>query len=146
MQSKNATTIDYDIILKLWEESVTATHGFLSIKDKQEIKKEIPLYFPNLDIRLWYVENSFIGFSATNKNHLEMLFLDPVETGKGYGKQIIQSLIEHFGVTTVDVNKQNENAKMFYLKSGFSIVNEEPTDNAGRPYPILHMKLSEKQK
>ena len=146
MQSRNATTIDYDIILKLWEESVTATHGFVSIKDKQDIKNEIPLYLPHLDVRLWYVKNSFIGFSATNKNHLEMLFLDPGEIGKGYGKQIIRNLIDHFGVTTVDVNKQNENAKMFYLKSGFSIISEEPTDSEGRPYPILHMKLSKKQR
>ncbi|MDT2252179.1 hypothetical protein ABND49_08325 [Paenibacillus larvae] len=43
-----------------------------------------------------------------------MLFFDPAKTGKGYGKQIIQLLVSDFGVTTVDVNKQNENAKMFY--------------------------------
>jgi putative acetyltransferase len=30
---------------------------------------------------------------------------------------------------------------MFYLKNGFSIIGEELTDDAGRPYPILHLKL-----
>lgn len=146
MQNRKATANDYDLILNLWEKSVTATHDFLSFDDKREIRKEIPSYLPHLDVRLWYVESSLIGFSGISQNHLEMLFLDPNEIGKGYGKQIIQLLIHHFGVKTVDVNKDNENAKMFYLKNGFSIVNESPTDNSGRPYPILHLQLQEKQK
>jgi len=141
MQNRKATTNDYDIILNLWEKSVIATHDFLSFDDKQEIQREIPLYLPHLDVRLWYFESSLIGFSGLNQNHLEMLFLDPNEIGKGYGKQIIQLLINNFGIKTVDVNKDNKNAKMFYLKNGFSIVSETPTDNSGRPYPILHLKL-----
>ncbi|MGM1047375.1 MAG: GNAT family N-acetyltransferase [Bacillota bacterium] len=141
MQNKKATANDYNTILSLWEESVTATHSFLSFKDKQEIKREIPSYLPHLDVQLWYVENSLVGFSAVNEDHLEMLFLHPNEIGKGYGKQIIRLLIDNLGITTVDVNKQNENAKIFYLKNGFSIVSEELTDSTGRPYPILHLKL-----
>lgn len=57
---------------------------------------------------------------------------------------MMQSLIHDFGVTTVDVNKDNENAMMFYMKSGFSIVSESLTDDAGRPYPILHLQLKSK--
>ncbi|SYX83695.1 GNAT family N-acetyltransferase [Paenibacillus alvei] len=71
-----------------------------------------------------------------------MLFLDPDEIGKGYGTQIIQLLIKEFGVNSVDVNTDNERAKMYYLKNGFSIVDESQTDSSGRPYPILHLKLS----
>lgn len=50
-----------------------------------------------------------------------MLFLNPHEIGKGYGKQIIQQLIQNFDVQSVDVNKDNEYAKIFYVKNGFSI-------------------------
>lgn len=142
MQNREATTKDYDVILNIWEASVRDTHHFLSIDDLQKIKGEVPMYLPKLDVRLWYDDHSLIGFSSTNHNHLEMLFLDPAKIGQGYGKQIIKALIRDFGVTTVDVNKDNENAKMFYLKSGFSIVGESLTDDAGRPYPILHLKLS----
>nr|WP_234032990.1 GNAT family N-acetyltransferase [Paenibacillus faecalis] len=62
-------------------------------------------------------------FSHSSKS-LRNVFLHPNEIGKGYGKQIIQLLINNFGVNTVHVNKDNENAKMFYLKNGFSIVND----------------------
>ena len=40
------------------------------------------MYFPHLDVRLWYVENELIGFSGTNNQHLEMLFLEPAEMEK----------------------------------------------------------------
>jgi len=141
MKNRQATTNDYETILNLWDRSVIKTHDFLSVKDKEDIKKEIPMYFPHLDVRLWFVKNELIGFSGTNHQHLEMLFLEPAEIGKGYGKQIIQQLIRDFNVRSVDVNKDNENAKMFYLKNGFTIVSEDPTDSSGRPYPIIHLSL-----
>lgn len=48
--------------------------------------------------------------------------------------------IRDFDVRSVDVNKDNDNAKIFYLKDGFTIVSEELTDNSGRHYPILHLE------
>jgi len=146
IQNKKATVYDFDMIINLWERSVMATHHFLSFEDKEEIKKELPMYFPHLDVRLWYIEDSIIGFTAINENHLEALFLDPDKIGKGYGKQIMQICINGFGITSVDVNKQNENATRFYLKNGFGIIGEDLTDGAGRPYPILHLKYNEQQK
>ncbi|KPN96330.1 GNAT family N-acetyltransferase [Lysinibacillus sp. ZYM-1] len=140
MQMRQATSHDYEDILNLWEQSVLATHDFLKLEDLQAIKKEIPAYFPHLDVQLWYLDTAFIGFSAYHNHHLEMLFLDPREIGKGYGKQIIQQLIQNFDIQSVDVNKDNEQAKIFYLKNGFSIVSESPTDGQGRLYPILHLQ------
>jgi len=141
MHNQKASVKDYGLILDLWERSVIATHHFLAVDDRLKLKEEIPSYFPHLDVRLWYIEDRFIGFSGVHESHLEMLFLDPDLTGKGYGKQIIRSLIDDFGVTSVDVNRDNENASWFYLKSGFTVVGEKPTDGEGRPYPILNLKL-----
>ncbi|QED48165.1 GNAT family N-acetyltransferase [Cytobacillus dafuensis] len=138
---RKANQKDYVTILNIWEESVLATHHFLTDTDRVEIKKEIPSYFQHLNIQLWYEKDDLIGFSAVNKQHLEMLFLKPNKTGKGYGKAIIYSLIKDFDIKTVDVNKDNKNATKFYINNGFLIVNETETDSSGRPYPILHLKL-----
>ncbi|WP_336789688.1 GNAT family N-acetyltransferase [Paenibacillus sp. MMO-177] len=146
VQNRIATVNDYEMIINLWERSVMATHHFLSFMDKEEIKKELPMYFPHLDVRLWYTEDSIIGFTAINESHLEALFLDPDKIGKGYGKYIMQTCINGFGITSVDVNKQNENAIRFYLKCGFVITSEDLTDGAGRPYPILHLTYNEQQR
>ena len=146
MQNRKANVNDYEAIINLWERSVMATHHFLSFKDKEDIKQELPMYFPHLDVRLWHDEDFIIGFTAINENHLEALFLDPDQIGKGYGKQIMRTLINDFGITSVDVNKQNEKATGFYLRCGFEIISEDSTDGAGRPYPILHLKYIEQPK
>ena len=38
-----------------------------------------------------------------------------------------------------DVNEQNVQAVGFYRHMGFVVVGRSPTDDAGRPYPLLHM-------
>ncbi|WP_028589572.1 GNAT family N-acetyltransferase [Paenibacillus massiliensis] len=138
MYSKKANSSDYELILQLWERSVRATHDFLQPGDLKEIRKEIPSYLPLLDVQLWYTDDHLVGFSSVHEQHLEMLFLDSDALGMGYGTQIIQRLI-HGGVTSVDVNKDNPRATSFYLKHGFRIISESPTDSAGRAYPILHL-------
>ncbi len=50
--------------------------------------------------------------------------------------------IDICGATTVDVNEQNEQAVGFYQKMGFRVVGRSERDPLGKPYPILHMRLS----
>jgi len=45
------------------------------------------------------------------------------------------------GVTKVDVNEQNPSALNFYKAKGFRVISRDETDDAGRPYPILHLSL-----
>jgi len=45
--------------------------------------------------------------------------------------------------TALGVNEQNEQAVGVYLRLGFKIVGRSPLDGTGKPYPILHMQLSE---
>ena len=47
------------------------------------------------------------------------------------------------GVTQVDVNEQNVLAASFYLHRGFEVIGRSETDEAGRPYPLLHLRLSQ---
>ncbi|MDN6268113.1 MAG: GNAT family N-acetyltransferase, partial [Tetragenococcus koreensis] len=77
LSNKIATQQDEGQIIALWDKSVTATHDFLRQEDKVRIRKEIPSYFPFLDIRLWYDMDNLLGFSGQNENYLEMLFIDP---------------------------------------------------------------------
>ena len=48
-----------------------------------------------------------------------MLFLDPQYFRKGYGTEILQTLISEHKIQYVDVNKDNPNAVAFYIKNGF---------------------------
>lgn len=136
---RKGTVADTELILRIWEKSVRATHSFLKEKDRKALYQEIPTYLPHLEIQLWEKSGEIIGFSAIAGDRLEMLFLDPDAIGKGFGRQIIVCLVKEFNIRFVDVNEQNEGAKAFYLKQGFKVVKRNPFDNEGRAYPILEL-------
>ncbi len=87
------------------------------------------------------IENTIIGFIGVSGKHLEMLFIDADSRSKGYGKILLNYAIEHLGITTLDVNEQNEQALGFYKKMGFSITGKSEKDAEGKDYPIFHLEL-----
>ncbi|ELY0460889.1 GNAT family N-acetyltransferase [Listeria innocua] len=141
--NKRAEKQDYQTILAIWEKSVIATHDFLVAEDRQFYKEQIPLFLDNVELFLWFAGEEIVGFSGTSERELDMLFLDPVATGNGYGSQILGWLIENKQINLVDVNEQNENATRFYLKHGFVVSSRSDLDGFGKPYPILHLQLKE---
>ena len=130
------TEPDYPVLAEIWERSVRATHGFLTEKDIAEIKMSLATtYFPNVDLYGIRNESDIAGFIGLSGNRIEMLFIDYGRQGLGYGSALSR------GATAVDVNKQNPAALRFYLAKGFRIVSRDEKDEAGRPYPILHLSL-----
>lgn len=69
-----------------------------------------------------------------------MLFIDGNCRNRGYGSALID-FAKQKGATKVDVNEQNPSALNFYTAKGFRIIARDETDDAGRPYPILHLSL-----
>ncbi|WP_101773752.1 GNAT family N-acetyltransferase [Peptostreptococcus faecalis] len=133
---------DTEYLVDLWERSVRKTHLFLSERDILSIKNDIPNHLNNLDVIIWEtLDGTIVGFSGIYKTHLEALFIDPVHFRKGYGKYIIRTLINEFGIKTVDVNKDNKGAFEFYKSLGFMVESESAIDNEGRNFPLLHLIL-----
>jgi putative acetyltransferase len=44
------------------------------------------------------------------------------------------------GALTVDVNEQNPEALAFYRACGFTVAGRSEVDDAGRPFPLLHLR------
>ena len=42
----------------------------------------------------------------------------------------------------LDVNEQNEQALGFYLHMGLEVVGRSERDDFGKPYPLLHMRVT----
>ena len=129
-------------LLNIWEDSVRATHLFLSDSEVNQIKGYVPRALSGVE-HLIIVENESeepIAFMGTEKNRLEMLFLSAVERGKGIGKQLIQYGIQNYGIQEVTVNEQNPQAVGFYKHIGFETYKRTDHDEKGSPYPLLYMK------
>ena len=132
---------DYPALVDVWERSVRATHTFLTDEAINEIKAELaPCYFPNVDLHVITLDGVISGFVGLVKDKIEMLFIDDDRRGCGLGTQLINHAV-NLGARLVDVNEQNPHAFEFYKSRGFHVVSRDELDEAGRPYPILHLSL-----
>ncbi|WP_312345011.1 GNAT family N-acetyltransferase [Chryseobacterium binzhouense] len=129
-------------VLKVWENSVLATHDFLSPNDFREIKELVSsINFNQLDVFCLINGNIVSGFIGVAEKKIEMLFLDSQIFGKGLGLQLLNFAVKELKANKVDVNEQNVKAVKFYQKSGFEIFARTDQDDQGRKYPLLRMKL-----
>lgn len=141
MKIVRCTEEDYETLAGIWERSVRATHSFLKEEDFNEIKAVlIPDYFPNVDLYAIADNDKYAGFIGLSPDSIEMLFIDSGCRGQGYGSALIE-FAKQRGATKVDVNEQNPSALNFYKAKGFGVIRRDETDDANRPYPILHLSL-----
>ena len=82
-----------------------------------------------------------VAFIGLNGSHIAMLFVRPEYRGRGCGRKLVEWAVARQGADSVDVNEQNPQAVGFYLRMGFAVVGRSETDDADRPFPILHLRL-----
>lgn len=85
-------------LLEVWENSVRATHLFLSDNEIKSIKEYVPEALNGI-AHLVIAEDEKSGsvaFMGIEKGTLEMLFISPEERGKGLGRRLIQ-----YGLKTI---------------------------------------------
>ena len=144
MTIRAARSEDQDSLVGIWLRSVRATHTFLSEDDIQSllpfVRDELG---PDSELELWVLageEGTAVGFTGLVGTDVAALFLDPDRHRRGGGRMLIEHARRLKGALTVDVNEQNPDAVRFYEATGFETVGRSPTDDAGRPFPILHMR------
>ena len=76
-------------LLKVWENSVRATHKFLSNEEILKIKKYVPEALASISHLI--IDNdengNTVAFMGIEENKLEMLFITSEYRGKGIGKK-----------------------------------------------------------
>ena len=130
-------------LLEVWEDSVKATHTFLSNEEIENIKKYVPQALKGIT-HLIIIENEShqpIAFMGIEKSKLEMLFIKNSERGKGLGKKLLNYGIKNYNVNDLAVNEDNPQAKSFYEHMGFKVYQRNELDDQENPYPVLYMRL-----
>jgi putative acetyltransferase len=141
---RRSTAADIPALIDIWRLAVLATHHFLSQADFEEIAELVSThYLPHAP--LWVavderdVPCAFMGLSGA---HIDSLFVAPGAHGKGIGRGLVAHAHSLSGRLTVDVNEQNHQALGFYLSLGFEPTGRSDTDDAGRPYPLVHLRMA----
>lgn len=130
-------------LLEVWEDSVKATHTFLSNEEIEKIKGYVPQALSDITHLIIATDKNEnpIAFMGIEENKLEMLFIKNNERGKGLGKRLLNYGIANYNVNELAVNEQNPQAKGFYEHIGFKVYQRNELDDQGNPYPVLYMKL-----
>ena len=92
-------------LLEVWEDSVKATHLFLSNEEIENIKRYVPKALNGVE-HLIIIENESyqpIAFMGIEAKKLEMLFIKNSERGKGLGKHLLNYGIENYNVNELAV-------------------------------------------
>lgn len=136
-------------LLRVWDSAVRSTHAFLSEEDIRAIRPEVAEGLREISALYCYFENDEPqGFIGVAEASIEMLFVDAEAQGKGIGRKLIERVwadstaSSGTPVTSVDVNEQNPQALAFYEHLGFKVTGRYALDDAGRPFPILHLSLA----
>lgn len=126
----------------IWEDSVRASHLFLSEAEIQEIKAYVPQALTGVSHLLVAerAQGQPVAFMGIEGPRLEMLFLSPAERGAGLGRQLLEYGIRHYHLLELTVNEQNPQAVGFYQHMGFETYRRTDCDEQGGPYPLLYMK------
>ncbi len=143
IEVKERTTTLINQLLEVWEDSVKATHLFLSSTEIENIKKYVPQALKEVSFLVIIGNENHvpIAFMGIENQKLEMLFIKNSERGKGLGKQLLNYGTKNYNVNELVVNEQNPLALGFYEYLGFRTYKRAELDEQGNPYPILYMKL-----
>ena len=136
---------DFPRVVEVWEASVRATHHFLTEADIQSLKPLVGDELARLAVLMGVRDGAgqVVGFVGVEGEKVEALFIHPAWRGQGIGRRLLTYAVEMVGATEVDVNEQNEQAVGFYSRMGFEIAGRSDVDDMGRPFPLLHLRVSE---
>lgn len=130
-------------LVEVWEASVRATHHFLAETDIQYFKPFVRDGLIGVMTLICIRDSSgqLLAFAGVDGNKLEALFVDPGRRASGLGRRLLEYAVCSLGARIVDVNEQNEEAVGFYRRMGFNVEGRSERDAAGKPFPLLHMRL-----
>lgn len=142
MHIRLSTESDTAVLADIWRASVRATHDFLLDADFREIDTLVAEHYLPAT-RVWVALDAAgraCGWMGLSGAHVDALFIDPASRGQGVGRRLLAHAESIAGRLSVDVNEQNLQAVGFYRHMGFAATGRSPTDDAVRPYPLLHMR------
>jgi ribosomal protein S18 acetylase RimI-like enzyme len=138
---RTAREADFDDLTDLWERSARSSHAFMDDEQFVELVPRIrDLLLPSMDV--WVAESAgvMLGFVGARGDHVELLYVAPEAQGRGIGPQLLAQLADGGGPRSVEVYADNAVGLGFYLSQGFRETRRDPTDGAGRGFPIAHLE------
>jgi putative acetyltransferase len=144
MNIRPANSTDRAALFDIWLRCVRATHHFHSEDDIQSLSPHVRDFLGSNDVEFWVLTSHagvLMGFMAMAGSKIEAMFLSPEFFRQGGGRLLVEHARSLHDGLTVDVNEQNSAACRFYEACGFVADGRSEVDDAGRAFPLVHMRL-----
>jgi ribosomal protein S18 acetylase RimI-like enzyme len=96
---------------------------------------------PAAAIRVADADRRPVGFIALLDSFIGGLFVDPAAHGRGIGRLLVLDALAKHPCLHVEVYEANAGARTFYARLGFRETGRRETDDQGRPWPLLRLRL-----
>lgn len=132
------TREEIDSILEIWYESAKNTYDHLLEEDFQDLMPMVEVGVRDSDnIIVIEKEEEIKGFLLLDEEIIDMLFIKADSRHKGYGRKLVEFVIDKYDIRYASVNEENEEAIKFYQDIGFVHEEKGEQDHLGRVYPML---------
>lgn len=131
---------DQPDILRIWRAASRVGRPFLSEAELDQDEAKIAsehLHAASMTVALY--DRQVVGFSATLGGYIGALFVSPELHGRGIGRQLLERLKQTHDQLQLGVYEANPDARRLYDRAGFAVAGRDPTDEGGRPFPVLRM-------
>jgi ribosomal protein S18 acetylase RimI-like enzyme len=133
---------DLEPCLAIWRRASEVGHSFI---DASALDADAALvrehYMPAAAIRVAEAEGRPVGFIALLGSFIGGLFVDPAAHGQGAGRLLVLDALAKHPDLDVEVYEANTGARAFYARLGFRETGRRETDDQGRPWPLLRLRL-----
>ncbi|WP_107758480.1 N-acetyltransferase [Dickeya sp. Secpp 1600] len=136
---------DLDPLVRLWLESTTRAHPFISPRYWRESEELVRgHYIPHSQTWIYEDEQGIGGFiSVMDQRFIGALFVHHNLYGQGAGAALMQHIQHRFPMLSLEVYQQNHRACAFYRKQGFITVQENYQHETRSRLLIMHWQDQE---
>lgn len=125
------TTVDLDNVMKIWLDTNIFAHSFIAPSYWQGNFEYVKEIMPSANIYIYEKDNIIKGFLGLMESYIAGIFVSQDSQSKGVGKDLLDYAKLYNNNLTLLVYKNNARAVNFYLREGFTAINEQVDENTG---------------
>lgn len=122
----------------IWLAASSEAHAFIPFAFWQRnAEAMMSRYLPMAENYAYIDGGTVMGFISLNGCHVEALFVTPSRQGRGIGKALLDKAKSRCRRLTLAVYSANNGAVGFYIRNGFTIVEERTDPATGHPEKVM---------
>lgn len=126
-----------EAVMKIWLESNISAHDFISRNYWQENYKQVEKMLPDAEIFVYEEGDAVLGFIGLTENYIAGIFVDANSQSQGIGKALLDHVKKSSSQLSLQVYKKNSRAVRFYIREGFTVLNEQTDEHTGETELVM---------